>query len=152
MSRPIERNQSSEPPRGQASLDPADWNAFRGLCHEMLDEALGHLETRGEGPVWRPLPEEVKRDLAEPLPLQPRGAEQVCADFRRLVLPYATGNTHPRFFGWVHGSGTPGGMLAEMLAGALNANFRPPDLYDFAMRPVCRPSADLFRGIRCRFC
>ena len=47
---------------------------------------------------------------------------RVCDDFRRLVLPYATGNTHPRFFGWVHGSGTPGGMLAELLAGAMNAN------------------------------
>jgi glutamate/tyrosine decarboxylase-like PLP-dependent enzyme len=39
-----------------------------------------------------------------------------------LVVPYATGNTHPRFLGWVHGGGTLTGMLAEMLAGGLNAN------------------------------
>jgi aromatic-L-amino-acid decarboxylase len=38
------------------------------------------------------------------------------------VLPYAVGNAHPGFMGWVHGSGTPVGMLAEMLAAGLNAN------------------------------
>jgi glutamate/tyrosine decarboxylase-like PLP-dependent enzyme len=42
--------------------------------------------------------------------------------FRELILPYATGNVHPGFLGWVHGSGTPTGMLAEMLAAAMNAN------------------------------
>ena len=37
-------------------------------------------------------------------------------------MPYALGNTHPRFMGWVHGGGTGIGMLAEMLAAGLNAN------------------------------
>jgi aromatic-L-amino-acid/L-tryptophan decarboxylase len=40
----------------------------------------------------------------------------------RFVLPYATGNVHPGFMGWVHGGGTVEGMLAEMLAAGLNAN------------------------------
>jgi aromatic-L-amino-acid decarboxylase len=38
------------------------------------------------------------------------------------ILPYSTGNVHPGFMGWVHGGGTPVGMLAEMLAAGLNAN------------------------------
>ena len=38
------------------------------------------------------------------------------------ILPYGTGNTHPRFWGWVHGTGTAGGMLAEMAAAGINAN------------------------------
>jgi glutamate/tyrosine decarboxylase-like PLP-dependent enzyme len=38
------------------------------------------------------------------------------------VLPYSVGNLHPGFMGWVHGGGTAVGMLAEMLAGGLNAN------------------------------
>ncbi len=104
------------------SLDPDDWPAFRALSHEMLDAALDHLRNAGTGPVWRPVPEHVKAALDEPLPLDPQGPARVCDDFRRLVLPYGTGNGHARFFGWVHGGGTPGGMLAEMLAGALNAN------------------------------
>jgi glutamate/tyrosine decarboxylase-like PLP-dependent enzyme len=40
----------------------------------------------------------------------------------RYILPYATGNTHPGFMGWVHGGGNVPGMLAEMLAAGLNAN------------------------------
>lgn len=104
------------------SLDPDDWEAFRALCHGMLDEALDHVRDVGAGPVWRPMPEHVKRALDEPLPVEPQGPAKVCDDFRRLVLPFAMGNTHPRFFGWVHGSGTPSGMLAELLAGAMNAN------------------------------
>ncbi len=104
------------------SLDPADWVDFRALSHRMLDEALDHLQGLRDQPVWREVPPAVKSELQAPVPLDPQGAERVCDDFRRLVLPYATGNSHPRFFGWVHGSGTPGGMLAEMLAAALNAN------------------------------
>ena len=38
------------------------------------------------------------------------------------MLPFAGGNLHPGFMGWVQGGGTPVGMLAEMLAGGLNAN------------------------------
>jgi aromatic-L-amino-acid decarboxylase len=40
----------------------------------------------------------------------------------REVLPYAQGNVHPGFMGWVNGGGTPVGMVAEMLAAGLNAN------------------------------
>ena len=38
------------------------------------------------------------------------------------ILPFAAGNAHPGFMGWVHGGGTPVGMLGEMLAAGLNAN------------------------------
>ena len=110
------------PGDAEASLDPADWTQFRALCHEMLDEALDHVRRVRERPVWVPLPEAAKSALTEPLPLEPQGAAAVCDDFRRHVLPYGVGNLHPRFFGWVHGGGTPGGMLAELLAGAVNAN------------------------------
>jgi glutamate/tyrosine decarboxylase-like PLP-dependent enzyme len=56
------------------------------------------------------------------VPLAPTDLASVHDDFRRLVEPYATGNVHPGFMGWVHGGGTAVGMLAELLAGGLNAN------------------------------
>jgi aromatic-L-amino-acid decarboxylase len=43
-------------------------------------------------------------------------------EFMRDILPFATGNVHPGFMGWVHGGGNVPGMLAEMLAAGLNAN------------------------------
>jgi hypothetical protein len=57
--------------------------------------------------------------LAMPLPIRGTDLDGVYGLFERLILPYPTGNTHPRFMGWAHGSGTPAGALAELLAGVL---------------------------------
>ena len=69
-----------------------------------------------------PVPAEVKAGIAAPAPKTPASYADLRRDLEELVLPYSVGNTHPRFWGWVHGSGTPGGALAEFVAGALNAN------------------------------
>ncbi len=37
------------------------------------------------------------------------------------MRPYQLGNSHPRFWGWVLGTGTPMGMIAEMLAASTDA-------------------------------
>ena len=105
-----------------ASLDPAGPRWLRALGHRMLDEVFDDLETVGDGPVWRPMPNLVRAALQAPLPRADAAPEQVYAEYRRLVAPYGVGNRHPRFFGWVHGGGTAVGMLAEMLAAGLNAN------------------------------
>jgi aromatic-L-amino-acid decarboxylase len=104
------------------SLDPADWDAFARLAHRMLDELLCYLRTVGERPVWQPVPELVRESFRAPLPVAGQGAEATAVEALRNILPYPTGNIHPRFFGWVHGSGTPGGLLAELLAATMNAN------------------------------
>ncbi|HEX6111368.1 MAG TPA: pyridoxal-dependent decarboxylase [Geminicoccaceae bacterium] len=104
------------------SLDPADWEAFKDLAHRLLDHAIDHLRTVGERPVWQPVPDRVRQALAGALPTEGQGLERTCREMRELMLPYATGNTHPRFWGWVHGSGTAGGVLAELVAAAMNAN------------------------------
>lgn len=104
------------------SLDPGDWSAVRALGHCMVDDMVGHLADLASGPVWTRMPDALREELRTPLPRAGEGAEAAYAGFRRLVQPYATGNLHPAFMGWVHGGGNPVGMLAELLAGALNAN------------------------------
>ena len=104
------------------SLDPADWTSYRALGHRMLDDLFDDLQSIAEGPVWRPMPDEVRTAWHKPLPRSGTDLEDIYAEYRRLVSPYAVGNRHPRFFGWVHGGGTAIGMLAEMLAAGLNAN------------------------------
>jgi len=106
----------------QPTLDPTDWDAFRALAHRMLDQAIDHVREVGDKPVWTPMPEPVKQRLNEQLPVEAQGAEKASEELVELILPFGTGNTHPRFFGWVHGSGTPGGIIAEMFSAALNAN------------------------------
>ena len=104
------------------SLDPQDWPAFRAFAHELLDAMLDRQQSACEGPVWRSVPQVVKDRLAAPPPLAPTPLAALRRELDELVLPYASGNTHPRFWGWVQGSGTPGGALAEMVAATLNAN------------------------------
>ena len=106
----------------ERSLDPSDWVAFRDAAGFALDLALEHLEKARQRPVWQPVPPAVLSALNLPLPAAGEPIEQVLSDFQKLIQPYATGNTHPRFLGWVHGAGLPDGVIAEMLAASLNAN------------------------------
>ena len=105
-----------------SSLDPVDWAEFRCLAHAMLDRSLNHLRNQRQEPVWTPPTEEVADAFQDFLPIKPQGTDRVCRDISRFVQSFGTGNTHPRFFGWVHGTGTPGGVIAELISAAMNAN------------------------------
>jgi glutamate/tyrosine decarboxylase-like PLP-dependent enzyme len=104
------------------SLDPADWAAFRAQAHLMLDDMLGYIEKIRERPVWQPIPADVRARFRSPAPLVGEELAQVHEEFMQDVVPYAQGNVHPGFMGWVNGGGTPVGVVAEMLAAGLNAN------------------------------
>lgn len=108
--------------RPEESLDPEDWNAMKALGHQMVDDMFDYFASLPERPVWQPMPEDVKARFQQPIPHEPEGAENAYRDFQRDVLPYVMGNTHPRFWAWVMGNGTPIGVLAEMLAAAANPN------------------------------
>lgn len=115
----------SEESRAEESLDPVDpkaWEEMRALAHRMVDDMMGYLETVRDRSVWQPVPEPVRARFNSPVPREGEGARAAYADFVRDVLPYPVGNIHPRFWGWVNGTGTPLGMLAEMLAAAMNPN------------------------------
>ncbi len=107
--------------RGQ-SLDPENWGSLRALGHRMLDDMFDSLEGLAGQPVWQKMPDAVRDAWAADLPREGAAPEDVYHRFQQLIAPYAVGNRHPRFLGWVHGGGTATGMLAEMLSGALNAN------------------------------
>lgn len=107
----------------ERSLDPSDergWEELRVLGHRMVDDMLEYLRTARERPVWRPVPADVRARLSGAAPREPTPAEAVYEEFKRDVLPYPTGNIHPRFWGWVIGTGTPLAMLADMLASGMN--------------------------------
>lgn len=112
---------TEQPHKLEYTLDPDDWDQFRAQAHRMLDAAIHKMERAREGRVWTPLPDEQKPQWQTALPTAGHG---LAATQERIeaLLPYGVGNTHPRFFGWVHGSGTPGNLLADMAAAAMNAN------------------------------
>jgi len=117
-----ENKMSSEKIMKEESLDPEDWQLMRDLGHRMVDDMLTYLETVRDRHVWQPLPSEVKSYFGQPLPMEAQGPESTYRDFLEYVLPHPMGNIHPRFWGWVIGTGTPLGMLADMLAAGMNPN------------------------------
>lgn len=119
---PRETTEIPQPDKSEASLDPIDWNAFRATAHQALDDAITFLETVRDRPVWQPVPDHVQTALFHDAPAEGQALDDVYRQFQELILPYATGNIHPRFFGWVHGTGQAGGIVSEMLAAAMNAN------------------------------
>ncbi len=114
-------------PQPEQTLDPQDWETIRALGHRIMDDMVDHLAGLRSGPVWRPMPESARASFEQPLPRTATPLAEIYDAFARTIAPYATGNTHPGFMGWVHGGGTPVGMLAELLAGALNSNLGARD-------------------------
>jgi len=114
-----------EKPPGQKtepSLDPEDWQALRADAHKMLDDTLDYIAGIRARPVWQPIPQAVRERFRGPVPEEPSALSEVYGSFRHDVQPYAAGNVHPGFMGWVNGGGTAVGVLAEMLAAGMNAN------------------------------
>ena len=111
----------------------------------MLDDILDYIEHIRERPVWQPIPDRVRAHFSAPLPTAPTDLAVVHQEFMRDILPYATGNSHPGFMGWVHGGGNPAGMLAEMLAAGLNANLGGRDHVPIEVeRQIVRWVGELF--------
>ena len=92
------------------------------MSHAALDDALDYLQNVGERPAWEEMPGEAIARLNEPLPQDPTPLEDVYDEFSESIFPYHSGNIHPRFFGWVQGTGTPTGVLADLLASTMNPN------------------------------
>jgi aromatic-L-amino-acid decarboxylase len=106
----------------EETLDPADWESMRALGHRMLDDMLDYLGTVRERPVWQRTPDKIKVHFKGRAPLDPQPPEEIYEEFLENVLPYPDGNIHPRFWGWVLGTGTVFGALAELLAASMNTN------------------------------
>jgi aromatic-L-amino-acid decarboxylase len=104
-------------------LDPANWDEYRTLAHRMLDESLDYLRDVRERPAWTPMPAAVRERLSsEPVPRAGLGDRAAYDDFVSLVRPYPNGNIHPRFWGWVMGTGTPQTAMADFLSSVVNPN------------------------------
>jgi glutamate/tyrosine decarboxylase-like PLP-dependent enzyme len=106
----------------EETLDPEDWESMRELGYRMVDDMLNSMVNLRDRPAWQHAPDQVKAHFRSPLPLEPQPADEIYEEFIENVLPYPIGNNHPRFWGWVFGTGTVLGAFAEMLAASMNTN------------------------------
>lgn len=106
-------------PDADLGLDPADWDAFRTAAHRLLDACLDRMQAARAHP-WQPVPEAVTAGYR----VAALGSDPatLAARLTTEVLPHGTGNTHPAFWGWVHGTGLAAGLMSEMVAATMNAN------------------------------
>jgi glutamate/tyrosine decarboxylase-like PLP-dependent enzyme len=104
------------------SLDNSDWSSAYSLAHRVMNDMMSLVQHVEEEPVWRPIPYEVQQFFGEPLPQHGMKAGAVYDQVLKNIVPYRTGNIHPRFWGWVMGNGTIAGMLGELIKSTINLN------------------------------
>jgi aromatic-L-amino-acid decarboxylase len=96
---------------------------FRAHGHEVVDWIANYLAAIRDFPV---LPSVQPGELIDSLPASApecgEPVERILADFRRQILPAVTHWNHPSFHAYFCASGSPPGILGEMLAAALNSN------------------------------
>ena len=67
-------------------------------------------------------PGQIRNSLPVYPPIQAETFERIWADFQQIILPGVTHWNHPGFFAYFSITGSPPGMVAELLSAALNIN------------------------------
>lgn len=109
-------------PEVPLAIDAAE---FRRIGRGLVDRIAEHLEAMPNGPVTPGnSPAVVREALRAPTPLPLRGSEpgKLLEEAADLLLRHSLFNGHPRFFGYITASPAPLGMLADLLASAVNPN------------------------------
>jgi glutamate/tyrosine decarboxylase-like PLP-dependent enzyme len=104
------------------ALDSA---TFRLLGHRLVDLVADGLAAVPAGPVTRgETPAEVRATLGLGGPLPEQGADPAALleTTARDLFAHSLFNGHPRFFGYITSSPAPIGILADLLASAVNPN------------------------------
>jgi glutamate/tyrosine decarboxylase-like PLP-dependent enzyme len=103
-------------------LEP-DPETFRELGYETIDTIADHYaRVREADTLPAATPAELADEFDDPLPTDGEDLRSVLAEWNERVYPYAAHQGSPRWFGYVMGSGTPVGTLADALAASVNMN------------------------------
>ncbi|MBN9660451.1 MAG: aspartate aminotransferase family protein [Acidobacteria bacterium] len=111
--------------RGRSAPLEMTEDQFRSLGHDLVDRIAGFLASVRERPVTpAEAPDAVRTALraTQPLPEQGAPAGDLLQNAAELLFDHSLLNGHPRFYGYITSSCAPIGILAELLAAAVNAN------------------------------
>ena len=95
------------------------------LGYDLVDRIAGFLGSlRGRAVTPAESPDQVRTvlDAARTLPEQSAEAGALLQNAADLLFDHSLFNGHPGFYGYITSSAAPIGMLAELLAAAVNAN------------------------------
>jgi glutamate/tyrosine decarboxylase-like PLP-dependent enzyme len=97
---------------------------FRAIGHSLVDSIADFLRDLPGAPTATSLlPDSLRAILGQrELPEKGRDIAPVIEEFAQTFFKYSTHNGSPRFFGYITSSAGPVGVLADMLAAAVNPN------------------------------
>jgi glutamate/tyrosine decarboxylase-like PLP-dependent enzyme len=97
---------------------------FRKLGHQLVDEIAEFLDGLPRRPVTRgEPPHEIRKLLgSDSLPQSGSPPEELLEQTAKLLFEHSLFNGHPKFWGYITGSGAPIGVLADLLAATVNPN------------------------------
>lgn len=101
-----------------------DPETFRRQAHRCVDWIADYLTggARGYSVLAQVQPGDVTSGLADRMPETPDDPDQIWQDFLTTVMPGVTHWNHPGFMAYFGISGSPPGVIGEMLAATLNVN------------------------------
>ena len=100
-----------------------DSENFRQIGYQLIDDIAGFLSGIGNYPVTpAPLPHIIRELLPGRLPEKGADPSSLVKETWGLMVNNSLFNGHPRFWGYITSSPTPLGMLADLLAAAINSN------------------------------
>ncbi|MFL6466911.1 MAG: pyridoxal phosphate-dependent decarboxylase family protein [Pyrinomonadaceae bacterium] len=97
---------------------------FRDLGHQLIEQIAEFLDGLCERPVTSGESPQAIRQLlgSDELPLTSTTAPELLDSTTRLLFDRSLLNGHPRFWGYITSSPAPIGILADLLASAVNPN------------------------------
>ena len=121
--------QGANPVPPTSGVDPGadllglDAETMRRLGYQTIDLLVDGLANLRERPILGTAsPEEMRRRAYGPPHAQPQRFEDLLHQLTNDVLPFAARWDHPRMFGYIPGSGTWPGALADLIVSAWNVD------------------------------
>ena len=104
------------------AMDAEEFRANGYRLVDLLAELLASVRSRPVTPGESPAQVREALGLGGPLPEHGQPAAPLLEQTARLLFEHSLFNGHPRFFGYITSSPAPIGMLADLLAAAVNPN------------------------------
>lgn len=100
-----------------------DASAFREAGHQLIDDIADFLSSISQYPVTTaPTPRSLQAKLPKTMPITGADPTVLLKEAWQLMVENSLFNGHPRFWGYITSSPAPLGMLADLLASAVNSN------------------------------
>ena len=113
-------NSNSEPAGDLGDISPEE---FRAHLHEVADWIADYREQIASKPISPTgAPGAIRSALPATAPEDPEPLGAILADVDRVIMPGVVHWAHPQFMGYFGSTTTAPGILAEMVAAALNIN------------------------------